>query len=71
LASHADPRTDPLAVFGLLGRGDRAFSSARDWDQVVAAEVADLASTMPFSRALDAWLTVERRESGLPRVQQF
>ena len=70
-------RPDPAAVLGLLGDGDprvqlRQRAHLRDRDQVITAEVPDLAlDAALLVRSLDAGLAVERREPGLPQVQQF
>ena len=70
LADGADPRPDPAGVLGLPGRGDprvqlRQGVHFRDRDQVVAAEVADLALDAAFLvRSVDAGLAVERRRTG-------
>src|SRR5208283_5375010 len=80
LADGADPDPDPPAVLGLLRGGDprvqlREGAHLRDRDQVVPAEVPDLAlDAALLVRALDARLAVERREPvmrperGPPRV---
>src|SRR6185437_8609701 len=68
LSDGADPRPDPAGVLGLLGRGDprvqlRERVHFRDRDQVITAEVPDLALDAAFLvRPFDAGLAVERGE---------